>query len=114
MVALVRKQKRKSRAPAPKEVPGAKGGILPAFVQPCLATRVDHAPAGNQWVHEIKFDGYRLQARIDGGTVQLLTRGGQDWTHRFGKLAKTLQALNLSSALIDGEAVVEDDNGVSS
>src|SRR5262249_20302823 len=64
--------------------------------------------------HEIKFDGYRLQARIADGTVQLLTRTGLDWTARFPSIAKALKGLKLKSALIDGEAVVEDETGVTS
>jgi bifunctional non-homologous end joining protein LigD len=65
-------------------------------------------------VHEIKYDGYRLQARIDGGSVQLLTRTGLDWTARFPSIAKALKGLKLKRALIDGEAVVEDEAGVTS
>lgn len=87
---------------------------LPAFVPPCLATLADAPPAGSAWVHEIKFDGYRLQARISGGAVQLLTRTGLDWTARFPSLAKALKRLKVKSALIDGEAVVENERGVTS
>jgi bifunctional non-homologous end joining protein LigD len=65
-------------------------------------------------VHEIKHDGYRIQARIDGGKIKLLTRTGLDWTDRFKAIADALLTLRLSSALIDGEIVVEDDNGKSS
>lgn len=94
----------KGRAPDP----------LPQFVAPCLATLSNAPPAGATWVHEIKFDGYRLQARIADGKVQLLTRTGLDWTKRFPSLAKALAALKLETAIIDGEAVVEDEHGVSS
>ncbi|WP_295559381.1 non-homologous end-joining DNA ligase [uncultured Hyphomicrobium sp.] len=88
--------------------------LLPRFVAPCLA-KLSHAPpAGDTWVHEIKFDGYRLQARIDGGTVQLLTRTGLDWTARFPSIAKALTGLKLKRALIDGEVVVETKAGVTS
>lgn len=87
---------------------------LPLFVPPCLATLSDTAPEGGDWVHEVKFDGYRLQARIDHGRVQLLTRSGQDWTHRFGGLARALGSLKVETALIDGEAAVEDEGGTSS
>ncbi|MGJ3264070.1 MAG: DNA ligase D [Salinarimonas sp.] len=95
------------------DIPGAKRAKLSAFVPPCLASLSDVAPSGERWVHEIKFDGYRLQARIDGRTVALLTRKGLDWTARFGALAEALAALDLGTALIDGEAVVEDVRGVS-
>ncbi|HYD14967.1 MAG TPA: non-homologous end-joining DNA ligase [Hyphomicrobium sp.] len=91
-----------------------KSDPLPAFVPPCLATLSDAPPEGDEWVHEIKFDGYRLQARVADGTVQLLTRTGLDWTARFPSIAKALKGLKLKSALIDGEAVVEDAAGVTS
>ncbi|MBX9458670.1 MAG: DNA ligase D [Rhizobium sp.] len=87
---------------------------LPDFVEPQLATLIDKAPIGKRWIHEIKFDGYRLQARIAGGKVRLTTRGGLDWTKRFGKtLTDALAALPLSTALIDGELVVETASGSS-
>ena len=85
---------------------------LPEFVAPCLATFSTAPPAGDLWVHEIKFDGYRLQARIDNGNVKLLTRNGHDWTGRFGALAAALKTLDVDTALIDGEVVVEDAHGV--
>src|SRR5215211_6841263 len=98
---------RKRAPPDLARVPGARKGILPPFVEPCLATLAAHAPVGGEWVHEIKFDGYRLQARIDGGKVKLLTRKGLDWTAKFGRLAEAVKALKLGAALIDGEVVVE-------
>lgn len=96
-----------------ESVAGARKAVLPAFVEPCLAKLADTAPSGSQWIHEIKFDGYRLQARIDGRKVCLLTRRGLDWTKRFAHVADALRALRLPSALIDGEVVVEDESGVS-
>ena len=92
----------------------AKRADMPAFIEPCLATLAAEPPGGAQWAHEIKFDGYRLQARIDKGKVQLLTRSGLDWTEKFGALAKTLLTLKLTSAIIDGEVFVEDEHGVTS
>lgn len=86
----------------------------PDFVPPCLATAVATPPSGAEWVHEIKFDGYRLQARIDNGSVTLSTRRGLDWTKRFAGIARALGALGITSALIDGEAIVEDARGASS
>jgi bifunctional non-homologous end joining protein LigD len=65
-------------------------------------------------VHEIKFDGYRLEARIDDGAVRLLTRNGLDWTARFTGIAKALATLGVKTALLDGEVVVEGENGVTS
>ncbi|WP_371345021.1 DNA ligase D [Ancylobacter sp. IITR112] len=92
---------------------------LPDFIEPQLATLVAKAPVGTAWIHEIKFDGYRLQARIDKsakgkGRVKLLTRSGLDWTPRFGKaLVEALESLPVETALIDGELVVESSAGVS-
>src|SRR5262249_25505486 len=71
-------------------------------------------PSGPKWVHEIKHDGYRVQARIDGGKAQLLTRKALNWTARFSGIADALAGLGLGSALIDGEIVVEDENGITS
>ncbi len=82
---------RKARTKAPAKRPSSKRVPLPDFVEPCLATLVDSVPEGPQWVHEIKFDGYRLQARIDGDDVRLLTRKGLDWTHRFSGLRDALR-----------------------
>lgn len=92
----------------------AKAGSLPDFVSPALATLAAKAPSGSKWIHEIKFDGYRLQARIDGGRVKLLTRSGLDWTRKFGKpVVDALKALPAKDALIDGELVVENAVGAS-
>ena len=71
-------------------------------------------PEGDNWLHEIKFDGYRLMAVIENGRVRLLTRRGLDWTDRFPGIADALGQLPLNSAIVDGEAVVEDESGVSS
>ncbi|MCJ2050729.1 DNA ligase D [Methylobacterium sp. J-070] len=92
----------------------ARKAILPPFVEPALATLVDAAPSGDGWLYEIKHDGYRMQARIDGGSVKLLTRSGLDWTAKFKPVAAALKALKLPSALIDGEIVAETESGVSS
>jgi bifunctional non-homologous end joining protein LigD len=93
---------------------GGGGGRLPEFVPPSLATLHDTAPSGPDWIHEIKLDGYRIEARLDRGEVKLLTRKQLDWTHRFERIAKAVAALPAQTALLDGELVVEDDNGASS
>ena len=100
----------------PKEAAAKRkrGAALPDFVPPQLATLVAQTRTGPNWLHEIKFDGYRLQARLEDGEVRLLTRGGQDWTARFPDIAEGVAEIRADSALIDGEAVVEDENGVSS
>ncbi|MBX9464384.1 MAG: DNA ligase D [Aquamicrobium sp.] len=95
-------------------VRGTKKARMPEFVAPQLATLKPHAPAGKGWIHEIKFDGYRLQARIEKGKVTLLTRSGLDWTAKFGKdVPKALGALRVEQAILDGELVVEASGGAS-
>lgn len=106
------KSSRKLVVPDLRKVKGAKKGILPAFLEPSLPQIVDKAPSGPQWVHEIKYDGYRTQARVDGRNIQLLTRTGLDWTKRFPSISAALKTVGLASALIDGEIVVEDESGV--
>ncbi|MCW5694928.1 MAG: DNA ligase D [Pseudolabrys sp.] len=93
---------------------GGKRAALPDFVEPCLATLADNAPDSANWIHEIKFDGYRLQARLARGKANLLTRKGLDWTHKFRGIADAVEELPAETLMIDGELVVEDDNGVSS
>jgi bifunctional non-homologous end joining protein LigD len=105
---------RKAAIPDVGKVRGAKKRLLPVFLEPSLASVCARPPSGPKWVHEIKHDGYRIQARIDAGKIKLLTRTGLDWTERFKSIANALLALRLGSALIDGEIVVEDDNGRSS
>lgn len=89
----------------------ARSAALPAFSSPQLATLVDSVPTGDQWLHEIKFDGYRALIAAKGGTVRLFTRNGLDWTDKFGPLVSALAALDLPSALIDGEVVAFDKDG---
>ena len=89
-------------------------GGLPAFVPPSLATLHGTPPDGAEWIHEIKFDGYRIEARLDHGKVRLLTRKQLDWTHRFERIAHAVAALPAETALLDGEMVVENEKGVSS
>ena len=95
-------------------VKGARPGPLPTFVAPELASLIDNPPAGAGWVHEIKFDGYRLMARVDRGRVKLLTRKGLDWTTKFPTLRKALEALPVVTAYLDGEMVVQTEQGAPS
>jgi len=105
----------KAKAPAKRKAKRKRAGDpLPEFVAPALATLSEHAPQAGDWIHEIKFDGYRIQARLDGGTVKLLTRKGLDWTRKFPSVAAAVAKLPAESALIDGELVVNDAHGVSS
>ncbi len=97
-------------------VQGTPKEKLPAFIEPQLATLSRTAPTGNQWVHEIKLDGYRMQLRLaeDGSRVQLLTRNGLDWTHRMKSIAAAAYMLPVKSAILDGEVVVLTEEGTSS
>ncbi|PKA42199.1 DNA ligase D [Rhizobium sullae] len=93
---------------------GARKAAMPDFVEPTLAKLKAKPPAGDGWIHEIKFDGYRLQIRIENGEVKMLTRTGLDWTEKFGKdIADAFKALPIQSAIMDGELVVEQDSGAS-
>jgi bifunctional non-homologous end joining protein LigD len=84
---------------------GARKRTMAEKLLPQLATLAEAAPDGDQWLHEIKYDGYRLLARIERGTVRLTTRNGLDWTDKFAASARALAALPVESALIDGEIV---------
>jgi bifunctional non-homologous end joining protein LigD len=105
---------RKARRVRPSALPGAVKAPLADAVRPQLATPAARVPEGEDWLHEIKLDGYRMLARIDAGAVRLLTRSGQDWTDRYGLLAEAFAALPCKRALIDGEIVVQDENGLAS
>ncbi len=108
------KKKTKKSAALRAAMPARRSAALPDFVEPALATLAEKAPASDHWIHEIKFDGYRLQARLDHGNVKLLTRRGLDWTEKFKPIAQRIAKVRAQSALIDGELVVEDERGVSS
>ena len=93
-------------APAPKL---KKAAALPGFVPPQLAKSVDRPPQGAGWGHEIKFDGYRLQLRVENGRATLKTRAGLDWTQKFREIGRAAEAL--PDGLVDGEACALDANG---
>ncbi|MGB5825024.1 MAG: DNA ligase D [Pseudomonas mandelii] len=93
------------------QLTGAHKARLPDQLKPELATLVEKAPPG-EWSYEIKFDGYRIMARIDHDEVKLFTRNGHDWTHKLPKQAEALAALGLESAWLDGEMVVANEQGV--
>jgi ATP-dependent DNA ligase len=75
----------------------------PKWIKPQLTRLVDDAPMGKDWLHEIKYDGYRMHARIDGDKIQLLTRTGLDWSHRYKRTIEALRTLKVKSAYFDGE-----------
>lgn len=94
--------------------PGAERAKLPPRQAPELAAVADEPPEGKDWVSEIKFDGYRLLCWLDHGQVRVVTRNGLDWTHRLPAVAREVGKLNVETALLDGELVALDKNGVSS
>lgn len=87
---------------------------LPKFLEPQLATLVDSVPAGNDWLFEMKYDGYRCIAAVSGETVRLYTRNGLDWTDKFASLVAPMSTLTKSSAVLDGEICAFDENGKTS
>ncbi|WP_034658593.1 DNA ligase D [Chelativorans sp. J32] len=106
-----REKKSGGTLPVPKQ---AKKAGYPGFIEPELATLRSKPPPGARWLHEIKFDGYRLQAHIRDGKVQLFTRGGLDWTEKFGgAIAGALRGLPIKQAIMDGELIVEGAGGAS-
>jgi bifunctional non-homologous end joining protein LigD len=86
---------------------------LPQAQEPELATLVDSAPTGEDWIHELKFDGYRVIARVEGQSVTLLTRNGKDWTDRMPSLAKAFAKWDLDAAMFDGELIALNEQGLS-
>ncbi len=102
----------KRREDPPAE--GAARGKLPQRQAPQLAAQAEEPPKGDGWVSEIKFDGYRLLCWIDHGKVRLVTRNGLDWTDRLPAVAREVGRLDVDAALVDGELVALDKDGVSS
>jgi bifunctional non-homologous end joining protein LigD len=100
-------------APAPPASIGRKAP-MPTRIEPELATLVADPPAGDEWLHEVKFDGYRVLCRIQRGAVRLLTRRQQDWTERMQSVAATAAGLPVSNAILDGEVVALEADGRSS
>ena len=97
-----------------KNLPGARKTAMPEFVQPQLATLMTEAPKGDEWLHELKFDGYRLLCFLERGHVRLWTRNQKDWTEKFPDVVKALKTLKVQSAILDGEIVALDATGRSS
>ena len=92
--------------------PAAVKARLPTTLDPQLATLLESAPQQGDWLYELKFDGYRLMTRLDGGKVRCFTRNGHDWTAKMPALEKSLTALGLDGCWLDGEIVVPDADGV--
>ena len=87
---------------------------LPQWIKPQLTQLVDQAPDGPDWLHEIKFDGYRMHARLDRGAVRLLTRTGLDWTHKYPVIATAVASLPATQAYLDGELCGVGADGITS
>jgi bifunctional non-homologous end joining protein LigD len=98
-------------AERPESVAAVTRGPLPARLAPQLAILADEAPKGDDWLHEIKYDGYRALCRLEHGRARLFTRSGQDWSDRFGPVARECAGLPAQAAWIDGEVVVLDADG---
>ena len=96
-----------------RKKPAATGikAPYPGFIEPALATSIEKVPSGERWIHEIKFDGYRVQVYLANNGVKVFTRRGNDWTPRFKKIADDAWHINAGSAIIDGEVVVPSTDG---
>jgi bifunctional non-homologous end joining protein LigD len=92
--------------PRPKPPAGGIKANYPGFIAPALATLITKVPSGDRWIHEIKFDGYRVQVHLRDAGVKVFTRRGNDWSNRFRKIAADAWHINAGSAIIDGEVVV--------
>lgn len=92
-------------------VKGAKGAKMPGFIAPCLATLRDKVPSGNNWIHEIKFDGYRLQLHKKENDIRCFTRRGHNWTKRFSPLVEAAWHLPATQLILDGEVIVPTETG---
>lgn len=105
-------------APKPKEKTNKMAiqhikALAKQYSKPQLATLVDKPPEGKKWLHEVKYDGYRILAYVEGSDVRIFTRNGHDWTEKFPVLTEALAAMDLDDAILDGEAVMLDDKGLS-
>src|SRR5688572_30797171 len=90
---------------------GAKAAPLPKYIEPLLAAGRDRTPSGDMWVHEIKYDGYRVQLHKSDAATKVYTRRGYDWSSRFPTIIRGAWHLNANSAVLDGEAVVLTERG---
>ncbi|GIQ75573.1 non-homologous end-joining DNA ligase [Bradyrhizobium sp. RD5-C2] len=85
--------------------------LFPGFIAPALASPIEKVPGGSRWIHEIKFDGYRVQVHLAHEEVKIYTRRGHDWTKRFKKITHDAWHISAASAIIDGEVVVPSASG---
>jgi len=103
--------KSRKNAGSVSAIVGARVAKLPTSLSPMLATLVDAIPTSDEWLHEIKFDGYRMLCRIDKGKVTLFSRNGKEWTAALNRIAEAVGELGLESAWLDGEVAIVDDRG---
>jgi bifunctional non-homologous end joining protein LigD len=103
----------KADTPSPSHLSGVVRKKLPDSFEPQLATLVDAPPGRGKWIHELKFDGYRIVARVERGKARLFSRNGKDWTSRFPEIARAVAQIPVRTALIDGEIVALAANGAS-
>jgi bifunctional non-homologous end joining protein LigD len=94
-----------------RTLPAAKPAPFPGFIRPCLATLRSSVPNGGAYVHELKLDGYRIQAHLQDGRVALYTRSGLDWTNRFATIAADVARLHAGDLVLDGEIISADPEG---
>jgi bifunctional non-homologous end joining protein LigD len=106
--ASVKGRARKKRDP---QQPQLRLDPMPDRIEPCLALLKATPPKGNGWAFEIKWDGYRLAVHVEPSRVRVITRGGHDWTHRFPNIAEAARKLGAATLILDGEAVVLDEQG---
>jgi DNA ligase D-like protein (predicted ligase) len=92
----------------------AEATALPTWIKPQLTKLVDQPPEGPDWLHEIKFDGYRMHARLDRGAVRLLTRTGLDWTHKYPAIAAAVSSIAARQTYLDGEVCGVGPDGITS
>lgn len=105
---IAQSQPRRRRDPAQPNLPFDP---MPNRIEPCLALLKSFPPTGPDWIYEVKWDGYRLAVHVEPDGVRIITRGGHDWTSRFPTIADAARRLGVRSAILDGEAVVLDENG---
>ena len=98
----------------PSGIAGVRKAAMPSAVEPQLATLVDEVPRGEEWIHEIKYDGYRALCEVRDGEARLVTRHGKDWTDRFAPVAREAERLPVRQAILDGEVVVLEPDGTTS
>src|ERR1700687_3851361 len=110
---MPRSTRKRSSAEIAK-LPSVRKAKLLGFISPQLATLVKEPPSGDVWLHELKFDGYRMLCRIDRGRVTVWSRNGKDWTEKFRNVVEAVKSLKATSAILDCEIVIVDAQGRSS